>query len=374
MTVKSQSKTVVLPKRSEVPVADQWDLTPLAASDAAWEKDFKKWEKQIEKYAQFKGKLAKSVRNVAELLRFDADFNRLMERVCRYAFLKTAGDLGDSVYQRMLGRARHVMVKAAEASSYMRPELLAIPVAKMKKFMNSPVLAEWKLDLERIVRHRPHTLSNAEEQLLAMTGQMAAGANHVFQQLTGADLKWPTMKDEKGVLVELDHSSFAKFLWSPKRAVRKEAFHLYNGQFDAHKNTIAATYNTSVQQDVFYAKVRKHKSALEASLFQDNVPVKVYDALVAAVHKYRPVNHRYLALRGKVLGIKDGKGGGVRMYDTYVPMVAGAKKHHTWDEAVKVVVEAMGPLGTEYCGVLAEGLGAARWADRYPNKGKNPGA
>ena len=370
VTAESQSKTFVLPKRSEVPVGDQWDLTPLAASEAAWEKDFKKWEGQIKTYGKFKGKLAKSAKVIAELLRFDADFDRLGERLGNYAALKAAGDQGDSLYQRMKGRFQHVAVKAAEAASYIRPELLAIPAGRMSKFMKSPVLAEWKLALDRVVRYRPHTLSNSEEQLLAMSGQMAEGANQIFRQLNDTDLKWPAMEDEKGVRIELGHSSFSKFLHSPKRAVRKEAFHTYYGQFEAHKHTIAAAYNASVQRDVFYSKSRHYTSAREGSLFQDNVPVKVYDALIAAVHKHLPTNHRYLALRGKALGLEDG----VHMYDTYVPIVSGIEKHHTWEEAVKVVTEALSPLGTEYCGALLEGLSTARWADRYPNAGKTSGA
>ena len=111
-----------------------------------------------------------------------------------------------------------------------------------------------------------------------MSGQMSDGANQIFRQLNDTDLKWPVMADEKGVKIELGHSSFSKFLHSSKRAVRKEAFHTYYAQYEALKHTLAASYNASVQRDVFYAKARNYKSAREGSLFQDNVPVKVYDA------------------------------------------------------------------------------------------------
>ena len=359
-----------LPKRSTVPLSDQWDLTLLFTSDAAWEKAFGQWEKQIKRYGTFKGKLAKSPKTIAQLLRFDADFDRLGERLGNYAALKASGDQGDSAYQRMKGRFQHVAVKASEAASYIRPELLTIPAAKMNAFLKSPVLKDWKLALERVVRYKPHTLGNKEEQLLAMSGQMSDGANHIFRQLNDTDLKWGPIEDEKGRRVELGHSSFSKFMHSSKRAVRKEAFHAYYGQFEAHKNTIAASYNAAVERDVFYAKARSYKSARESSLFQDNVPVKVYDALIDAVHKHLPTNHRYLALRGKALGLKDG----VHMYDTYAPIVSGIEKHHTWEQAAKTVVDALEPLGQEYCRALYEGLNKGRWSDRYPNAGKTSGA
>jgi oligoendopeptidase F len=365
----ASAKTHVLPVRKDVPLADQWDLTLLYPSDTAWEKDFSKWEGMIKQYTSYKGKLARSAKTIADLLIFDTRFDRMGERLGNYASLKCAGDQGDSAYQRMSGRLHHVAVKAAEAASYIRPELLAIPSAKMNKFLRSKELAEWKLALERIVRYRPHTLSPDSEGLLAQSGQMSDGANQIFRQLNDTDLKWPTIEDEKGVRIELGHSSFSKFMHSSRRSVRREAFHTYYTQFDAHKHTIAAAYNASVQRDVFYAKARNYPSAREASLFHDNVPVKVYDALIDAVHKHLPTNHRYLALRKRALKID-----AVHMYDTYAPIVGGIEKHHTWEQAAKVVTDALEPLGSDYCSALYDGLTKGRWSDRYPNAGKTSGA
>jgi len=371
-TKPRKAKSHKLPKRTDVPLQDQWDLTLLYASDAAWEKDFEKWQKQIDTFATFKGKLATSAKTIADLMRFDADFGRLGERLGNYASLKASGDQGDSTYQRMVGRFHHVVVKATEAASFMSPELLAIPQEKMDAFLNDREMTPWKLALERIVRYRPHTLSQDQEHLLAMTGHMADAPSAIFRQLTDTDFKWPTMKDEKGAEVELGHSSFSKFLHSPKRDVRKKAFELYYSQYQTFEHTLAASYNAAVQRDAFFAKARKYPTAREGTLFADNVPVSVYDALVEAVHRHLPTNHRYLALRGRALKIPD-----VHMYDTYVPMVAGIEKHHTWEQASHAVCEALQPLGDDYCKTLREGLlvkGPGRWADRYPNAGKRSGA
>ncbi len=364
---KSKSKT--LPKRSDVPLADQWNLDSLYPSDAAWEKDFQKWESQIAAYAKYKGKLAASAKTLAELLQFDANFDRLGERLGNYAFLKSSEDQASSVYLRMKGRYQHVATNAAEAASWIRPEILAIPPAKVQQLIKAKELANWKLALERIIRYRPHTLGSKEEQLLAMSGQMAEASNQIFRQLTDSDLKWGNIQDEKGVSIELGHSSFAKFLHSPKRAVRKEAFDAYYAQYEAHKNSLAASYNASVQRDVYYSKVRGYPSARESSLFHDNVPVSVYDNLLAAVRKHLPTNHKYLALRRKALKIAD-----VRAYDTYVPIVSGIDTHYAWDDAVQMVVDALAPLGDDYCRELNRGLTTARWCDRYPNQGKSSGA
>ncbi len=358
-----------LPPREKVKPTDTWNLATLFAADADWEQSFTAWSARIPEYAQFKGHLADSAALLADCLKLDADLDRAGERLGVYAFLKTAEDQGDSSYQRMKGRYQHAATQASEAASYIRPELMAIPAETMARFLEAPELAEWKLALERILRYRPHTLSPREEEILAMQGQMADASNQVFRQLNDADLKWPTIKNEAGELIELGHSSFSAFLHSPDRAVRRKAFHTYYTQYEAHKNTIAAAYDGSVKRDVYYARVRGFESARQSALFADNVPLSVYDSLIDSVHQNLPALYRYYDLRKRKMKLPD-----IHQYDTYVPILSDLEKKHSWEQAVKVVIESLAPLGDEYCRTLHEGLTAARWADRYPNAGKQSGA
>jgi oligoendopeptidase F len=366
---KAKSKGKSLPPRSKVREADQWNLATLFKSDAEWEKAFKRWEAQIPGYEKFRGKLADSAEMLSACMQFDAAIDRTGENLGVYAFLKTAEDQGNSDYQRMKGRYQHVATKAAEASSFIRPEIMAIPQDVMNRFLNARELAEWRIALDRILRYRPHTLGNKEEHLLAMQGQMSEASNQIFRQLNDADLKWPSIRNEKGELVELGHSSFSAFLHSPSRAVRKKAFHTYYTQYDAHKNSMAASLNGSVQRDAYYAKARNYPSALEAALFHDRVPMSVYDNLIASVHNNLPALYRYYDVRRRALKLKE-----IHQYDTYVPIFSDVSKKHTWDQAVKVVVEALDPMGDEYTRELERGLTTARWCDRYPNAGKQSGA
>lgn len=365
-----KTKTKALPARSKVKPADQWDLASLFKSDAEWEAAFTNWEKQIPGYDKFRGKLGDSAEMLSACLQFDAAIDRQGERLGVYAALKTAEDQGNSDYQRMKGRFQHAATRAAEASSWVRPEILAIPPKRMSQFLEARELKDWRLALERILRYRPHTLGKKEEHLLAMQGQMSEASNQVFRQLNDADLKWGMIKNERGELVELGHSAFSAFLHSPSRKVRKEAFHKYYAQYDAHKNTIAASLNGSVQRDVYYARARGYGSALESALFADNVPVSVYDNLIGSVHRNLPSLYRYYDLRRRAMKLKDG----IHQYDTYVPILTDLDKRHSWEQAVRVVIEALCPLGDEYCRTLKEGLTTARWSDRYPNAGKQSGA
>ena len=359
----------LLPPRDKVKPSDTWDLASLFKADAEWEQAFTKWESQIPQFEKYKGRLGDSAEMLAACLRFDAAYDRAGERLGVYAYLKSAQDQTNSDYQRMRGRYQHVSTRAAEAASFIRPEILAIPKDRMDEFLRAKELAEWKLALDRIIRYRPHTLSEREENLLAMQGQMAEAANQVFRQLNDSDLKWGMVRNEKGEKVELGHSSFSALLRSPSRNVRKESFHKYYEQYDGHRNSLAAALNGSVQRDVYYAKARNFKSALDSALFGDNVPQSVYDNLIDSVHRGLPAVHRYYDLRRRKMKLKD-----VHHYDTYVPILSDVERKHTWDQAVRAVVGALEPLGDEYCRALSEGLTAGRWCDRYPNRGKQSGA
>jgi oligoendopeptidase F len=362
------AKIKQLPTRAQVKQADTWDLASLFADDAAWEKAFLKWEKQIAGYEDFRGKLADGAQSLAACLKFDVDFDRAGERLGTYASLKTTEDTASSTYQRMMGRYRNVATRAAQAASYLRPEIMAIPAKTMEKFLAHKSLAEYRLLLEQMLRYKPHTLSKREERLLAMQGEMSDAANQIFRQLNDADLKWGAIKNERGELVELSNASFSAFLQSPERSVRKKAFHEYYTQLTAHQNTLAATLSGSIHRDVYYARAREYPSALEASLFHDKVPVKVVENLIASVHRHLPALHRYYDLRRRKMNLRD-----IHHYDTYVPILSELETRHTWQQAVKVVVDAVEPLGSEYCGVLEKGL-SGRWCDRYPNQGKQSGA
>jgi len=158
-------------------------------------------------------------------------------------------------------------------------------------------------------------------------------------------------------------------LYSPKRTLRKTAFHQYYREFIDHEHGLAAALSGSMQRDIYYAQARNYPSALEAALFPDRMPVKVYDNLIESVHGHLPAVHRYYDVRRRKMKLKD-----IHHYDTYVPILADLQKRHNWNQAVSLVLEALRPLGDSYCGELEKGLTTARWCDRYENRGKQSGA
>lgn len=354
--------------RSEVAEGDTWDLSSLYGCDADWEADFKVFESRIGDYTNFRGRLAEGHHVLAECLRFDLEIDRLAERLGTYAFLKTTEDQANSAYQALTARFQNVAVKAGQLASYIRPEILSLPETQIADYLRSAELSDLRLVLERIERYRAHTLTDSEEKLLAMQGEMAQTANKVFRQLNDADLKFGTIEDENGQSVELSNSNFSQFLICPKREVRKAAFEQYYEQYQAHENTLSASLAGSIHGDVYYARARKYPSSLAAALFPDNVPASVLENLIASVRKNLPAVHDYLEIRRRKMGLED-----LHHYDTYVPIVSDMEQRRTWEQAVECVIDSLQPLGSEYCKTLRAGL-AGRWCDRYPNKGKQSGA
>mgnify|MGYP005836718251 FL=1 len=357
-----------VPHRSQRDPADCWDLSSLFTDDQAWEEAFAAWQGRIAQYARFAGRLGEGPEVLAEALEFHIQMERTGERLGVYAFLKSAEDTTNSVYQRMHGRYLGATSRAAQASSFLRPEILALPAPLLASELADPRLGPYRLMIERIVREKPHTLSEREEGLLAMGTEMAQTANHAFRQLHDADLRFGTVADERGHAVELTHATYVTLLHSPNREVRRTAFHQYYGQYEAHRHTLAATLAGAIQRDVFYARARNFRSSLEAALFADNIPLVVYENLIASVRRHLPSLHRYYEVRRRKMGLEE-----LHVYDTYVPILAEMESHHTWDEAVDVVLAALAPLGSAYCGELARGL-RGRWCDRYENRGKQSGA
>ena len=362
------NKVVKLSPRSEVLAENTWDLSQLFTDDDSWESGFKDFESRIAGYEQFRGTLAGSAAALHACMKFDSELDRAAERLGNYAFLKSAEDQTNSDYQRMVGRFQNVATRASEAASYIRPEILAIDDARMKSFLADPLLAPYHLLLDRLLRYKPHTLSEKEEQLLAMQGEMAQAASHIFGQLHDADLKFGNVTNEKGVEAELSPSTFTQFLQSPDRTVRSTAFHQFYAQFSAHQHSLAAMLNGSIQKDVYYARARNYDSVLHQSLHSDNVPQSVYDNLITAVRSNLPALHRYYDLRRRKMNLPD-----IHHYDTYVPILSDIVVENSWDQAVTLVTAALAPLGSEYCKTLHQGL-AGRWCDRYPNQGKHSGA
>jgi len=357
------------PLRSEVRAEDTWDLTPLFPDDAAWEAEFQALLGDYKAIAGFRGRIAESAATLRDALEFEKGIDQRVETLNQFVALRTTEDSADSAALARESRFQAACVQIGEAFSFLAPEIQALDDATFDAFVADPALAAWTISLRKLRRLKAHTLSAAEERLMALGSAALAGHHETFSQLTNVDMKFGVVRDGKGRDVELTQSSFSSLLQQRDRAVRQDAFTKFYGEFSDHKFTLASALASSVRADIFSARARNYPSALEAALFRDDVPVSVYDSLIASVRKNLPALHRYYALRQRVMKLPD-----IHTYDCAVPLIEGIETNIAWDEAVDKVLAAVAPLGSEYVSTLGHGLRAGRWCDRYENKGKRSGA
>lgn len=367
--LSGEGGTSTLKTRSEVPVADTWDLTPIFPDDATWEAEFKDLASRYDGIGKFKGTLGRSAADLAAVLEFEKSLDRSSERLAQYAGLRLSEDSANDASLDRDGRLSSLCAKISEACSWVAPEIQEIPDETFAAFLKDSVLGDWLIPLGRLRRLRPHTLGNKEERLLSLSMPVLGGHHETFSQLTNVDMTFGKVTDDRGREIELTQSSFSSLLQRPDREVRKAAFGKFYTEFDAHRYTLASSLASSIKGDVFLARARNYPSAREASLFPDNVPIAVYDSLIAAVRSRLPVLHRYYALRRQVFNLPD-----LHVYDTYAPLVSAVQSDVSFDQATDMVLGALKPLGTEYTDILGKGLRGERWCDRYENKGKRSGA
>lgn len=358
-----------VPARSEVAVEDCWNVESIYESVSDWEHDFADWEAKISGYAVFRGTLGDGADAVKKCLDFCFSMDRQCEKLGTYAFLRVAEDAGNSDFMALQGKFMNAASRAGQEESFLSPEMLTLPESVLKGYLDAPELAEYRLWLSRLVEEKPHTLSAAEERLLAMQAEMLQTPSNTFDQLTDVDMTFGTVKGHQGETLELSHAAFGALLHGKNRDVRRQVFTQYYEAFDAHKNTLASLYAGNVHQDIYYARARNFATAREAALFGERIPTEVYDNLVATVHDFLPKLYEYLEIRRKLMGVDD-----LHMYDTYVPMFQDAEVNIPWDEGVEMVLKAVKPLGEDYVSALRQGLTVDRWCDRYENRGKDSGA
>lgn len=358
-----------VPRRSDVEARYKWRLEDIYPTHEAWNADYAKVEALLPKLKSYRGKLGASGDNLLAALRTDDEINKILGALFTYAGMRRDEDNRVSVYQGMVDRATSLSTRVRETEAYMNPEILKVPPSKLKAFYAATEgLALYRHRLEDIQRTRAHTLTEPEERLLASVGDFAGSPSQIFTAFNNADLKYGKIKDEDGQEIELTKGRFARALESSDRRVRLEAFKAFNKAYAGFNNTLGATMNANVKTDAVYARARKYKGALHASLDANNIPLSVYENLVGTVNAGAQSLHRYAALRKKWMRLDT-----LKVYDLYAPLVPDARIDVPYEQAKQNMLAGLAPLGEEYLGVLRKGLEDG-WIDVYETEGKTSGA
>lgn len=358
-----------IPVRSEADPKYTWALEDVYANNDVWKADLEKARALPAQLAAYKGHLGDSAQKLLEFLQLGDGISVLFDSLYGYAQRRSDEDTANSLYQGMTSQAMSAMVAVDAASSFETPELLAIPDDKLEQFyQEEPALETYRLALTRIRSKRAHILSDAEEKLLAASGEMSQAPDSVYSVFADADLKFPSATDKDGNSHPVTHGTYIPLMHSADRVLRKSAFASLYSVYGQFRNTAAALLSAQVKQLKFYADARKYDSTLQASLDGNYVPTEVYTNLISAVHENMAPMYRYVDLRRKLLGVDE-----LHMYDLYTPIVSDVDVNIPYEEAKQTVYDALACMGDDYRAILKEGFDN-RWIDVYENVGKCSGA
>ena len=360
----SQYKT-----RAEIPAKYTWNLADLYASDEVWEQAKQSFEKKMQEIDAFKGHLGDSPQTLLKALNAVFDLQERLVKLNSYASMKFDLDTRDAKAMALKQEIELVGNQFSAKTSFLSPEILQLDSKKIDEFIaKEPGLKIYAFYLHDIQRMRPHTLNQAEEKIIADAGLMASTPYNVYGVLSNADMPFPTITLSTGEKVRLSQSAYTRYRASTVRSDRKLVFDKFWRTYDSYKRTLGSTLNAEVQKDLFYTRVRKYKTCLEAALDENNIPTSVYYNLIKDINENLGTLHRYLKIRKRMLGVDT-----LHYYDIYPPLVSKVKLTYPIEDAKKLVLQALKPLGNEYLNALKYGYGH-RWVDVYPTPGKRSGA
>lgn len=358
-----------IPQRNEIPAEHKWSIEDLYATDAAWEQDLSKAKEFPAMIASYKGLLSTDSAKLLEYLKYDDDMTVILENMINYAQRKNDEDTREAKYQDMVSRLEMLFVDISGASAFVTPEILSISDETMERFYKEqPGMELYRLCIDRVRRRKAHFLSEAEERIMALAGDMTNSPDTIFSMLDDADMKFPDAVDKDGNKHQVTHGSYIPLMHSNDRTLRKSAFESLYGVYENFKNTSAAVLASQVKCLTFNARARRYESTLEAALSGNEVPVEVYKQLIEAVHENMDYMYKYVKLRKKLLGVDE-----LHAYDLYAPIVSDIEVKIPFDQAKQEVYDSLAPMGEDYRAIFREGI-VNRWIDIYENEGKRSGA
>lgn len=355
-------------KRADIALALRWQLEDIYPGDAAWEADFAAAQAQIEAMPAVEAALEPAAGSILSALEAVYALEKRVSRLYPYARMRRDEDNRVASAQAMADRAQTLSARMSAATAFLSPALLSMPETLIESCANDPAFREYDRVLKTALRNRPHTLSKEMETLLSAESEVGQSFTTIFTMMTDADLTFPKVNDESGNPVEFTEARLFLFLRSRDGRVRRDAYENLMNTYGKFGNTFASIYAGSIKNGVFNTRARHFGSAIEASLFESEIPLAVYGALQSAVGERLPALNRYLKTKQKALGLD-----ALHLWDLYADTTKDFKMELSYDEAYAVVLDALSPLGEDYVSVIRAAKDR-RWVDALENEGKSSGA
>ena len=358
-----------LPPRADIPLSYQWNAASLFPSWAAWDATLRQVQAELSHVRAFQDRLSTGPATLLTALAAIEQTMRQVGQLYTFASMAHFVDMTDQTASAAFSQTSGLIGQARAAVSFADPELLNLGAETLSAWQQAePALAVYAHYFHNLFRKQAHVRSAEVEELLGMLAEPFAGAEATADHLRNTELKLAPATASDGSQVQVTMNSMADLLTSPDRQVRRTAWESQADGLLAIRNTLAAALETSVKQNVFDMRARRHASTLEASLFNINVPVAVFHNLIATFRRHLPTWHRYWAVRRRALGVET-----LQPYDIWAPLT-GERTQISYEKAVDIIAAALQPLGDDYADIIRQGALEDGWIDVLPNAGKVAGA
>jgi len=352
------------------PAADAryvWDLTPMFATDAAWDAERLAIQAALPQLAALRGSFAKDTASLRQALDTLSGWRERYMRVAVYASAMASTDNRDARNQERQSLLRSLGGQWGSALSWVDSEIRQLGEARVNAWLAAePGLKKHEKRLRDVLRLGAHQLTPEAEAAVAAFGPVMGAATNARTLLTTVDADWPTIEVD-GRTEKLNDIGYTRLRAHPDRAVREQVFQRFFGAYGRLENTLGSLLAQRVETGVVNARLRGYPSAVAASLADNDIPESVYRTLVAETNKGLPTLHRYLKLRQRLLGLPD-----LAYHDIY-PDLVKSERRYTPEESGALTVAATAPLGADYQRRLREALGA-KTMHVFPAPGKSSGA
>lgn len=355
--------------RSTVPVESTWDDASVFPTVEAWEAELEAVLADLPALAAFQGRLGESASVLVEVLQARDELARRAGRVFVYALLGYAVETTDPAAVARFGRAQAADTQVTAATAFVEPEVLALGPERLRDWSaTEPALVVYAHYLHDLARRAANTRSAEVEEVLGLVSDAFSGPFAVYSALVDSDIVFAPAAPAGGAPVEVTQGSIDELLASPDRSLRRSSWESYADGYLGVRHALAANLASTVKQAVFSTRVRRHGSPLAASLSQSNVPVEVFDNLIAAFEANLPTWHRYWRLKREIHGVEQ-----LAAYDVAAPLGATSPVL-AYEQCVEWICASLSPLGDAYVETVGQGCVEHRWVDVYPTAGKMGGA
>jgi|GEM_PF-611128 len=363
--------------RSDIPDKYKWRTADIYPNVDAWQKDYDFIQQNLDALASYKGKFAgpeakDPAKALIEFNKLSETINAKFEKVWIYTARNYHVDMANSQWKGMLQKCQILGIDYGDKLAWVNPELLTIPQAAMHKYIEAnPELEAYRKSYDDLYLQQEHVLSEPEEKILALSGNITGTASDVFGTFTDTDMRFGYIVDENGDSVEVTDSGWVTWRTNKDRRVREDYFKAIWNTYNQYGNTFAALMNGNIMKDVYLTKARGYENTLDRALSGDFIPTYVYENLVNTTRANEKPLHKYNELRKKGLGLDH-----YRHWDYYVSMINYEDdKRYSWEDGVKMVVQYLAPMGEKYVADITWALDPKNGCvDPFTHKAKCGGA